>query len=204
MYWLDYHMTIVMLNARTEEKTMGPRHLARLLAGRVHYAWIVVGVMFTVILATVGVRAAPGVLIVPLEQAFGWDAGDDLRRDFAQYPAGRAGRAVRRGADPADRHARHGAEFAFVAGGRRRRRGVRDPAVGALRHLGCDGRRRLGRRHGRHGDRGGESLVRRAARPGGRAADREQRQRPACVPAAAGEPGRASRLAEPCRGWWRW
>jgi MFS family permease len=30
--------------------------------------------MFTVILATVGVRAAPGVLIVPLEQAFGWDA----------------------------------------------------------------------------------------------------------------------------------
>ena len=30
--------------------------------------------MFTVILATVGVRAAPGVLIVPLEQAFGWNA----------------------------------------------------------------------------------------------------------------------------------
>ena len=53
---------------------MAPHHLARLLAGRIHYAWIVVGVMFTVILATVGVRAAPGVLIVPLEQAFGWDA----------------------------------------------------------------------------------------------------------------------------------
>ena len=53
---------------------MGPHHLARLLAGRIHYAWIVVGVMFTVILATVGVRAAPGVLIVPLEQAFGWNA----------------------------------------------------------------------------------------------------------------------------------
>ncbi len=32
------------------------------------------GVMFVVILATVGVRAAPGVLIVPLEQAFGWNA----------------------------------------------------------------------------------------------------------------------------------
>jgi MFS family permease len=56
------------------EKTMGPRRVARLLAGRIHYAWIVVGVMFTVILATVGVRAAPGVLIVPLEQAFGWNA----------------------------------------------------------------------------------------------------------------------------------
>ncbi len=53
---------------------MGPRFLARLLAGRVHYAWVVVALMFTVILATVGVRAAPGVLIVPLENAFGWSA----------------------------------------------------------------------------------------------------------------------------------
>jgi MFS family permease len=53
---------------------MGPRRLAGLTVGRVHYAWIVVGVMFVVILATVGVRAAPGVLIVPLEQAFGWNA----------------------------------------------------------------------------------------------------------------------------------
>src|ERR1700748_1432466 len=53
---------------------MGPRRLAGLTVGRVHYGWIVVGVMFTVILATVGVRAAPGVLIVPLERAFGWSA----------------------------------------------------------------------------------------------------------------------------------
>ena len=53
---------------------MGPQRLARLLEGRLHYGWIVVGVMFVVILATVGVRAAPGVLIVPLEQAFGWSA----------------------------------------------------------------------------------------------------------------------------------
>ncbi len=53
---------------------IGPHSLARLAAGRVHYAWITVAVMFTVILATVGVRAAPGVLIVPLEQAFGWSA----------------------------------------------------------------------------------------------------------------------------------
>ena len=53
---------------------MVPHRVARLLAGRIHYAWIVLGVMFTVILATVGVRAAPGVLIVPLEQAFGWNA----------------------------------------------------------------------------------------------------------------------------------
>src|SRR5215475_2675845 len=53
---------------------MGPRRIAHMLGGRIHYAWVVVGVMFTVILATVGVRAAPGVLIVPLEQAFGWSA----------------------------------------------------------------------------------------------------------------------------------
>ena len=53
---------------------IGPDSLARLVAGRVHYAWITVGVMFPVMLATVGVRAAPGVLIVPLENAFGWSA----------------------------------------------------------------------------------------------------------------------------------
>jgi predicted MFS family arabinose efflux permease len=45
---------------------------ARLFAGRIHYAWIVVGISFTVILIGVGVRAAPGVLLVPLQQAFGW------------------------------------------------------------------------------------------------------------------------------------
>src|SRR5579875_2825827 len=49
--------------------------LARLLDGRIHYAWVVAGTTFVVILCSVGVRAAPGVLIVPLERAFGWDAG---------------------------------------------------------------------------------------------------------------------------------
>ena len=48
--------------------------MARLFAGRLHYAWVVVAVMFVVILASVGVRSAPGVLIVPLQQAFGWNA----------------------------------------------------------------------------------------------------------------------------------
>jgi MFS family permease len=69
-------MTIVMLTASVmEEGVVTPsQRLAHLLAGRIHYGWIVVGVMFSVILATVGVRAAPGVLIVPLEQAFGWSA----------------------------------------------------------------------------------------------------------------------------------
>ena len=68
-------MTTVMLSlSSVEEKTVGPQRLARMLEGRIHYGWIVVAVMFVVILATVGVRAAPGVLIVPLEQAFGWNA----------------------------------------------------------------------------------------------------------------------------------
>jgi MFS family permease len=53
---------------------MGPAVIARLLAGRLHYAWVVVAVMFVVILASVGVRATPGVLIVPLQQSFGWNA----------------------------------------------------------------------------------------------------------------------------------
>ena len=37
-----------------------------------HYSWIVALVTFVVILMTAGVRATPGVLMVPLEQEFGW------------------------------------------------------------------------------------------------------------------------------------
>ncbi len=54
---------------------MGPKTMARLFAGHVHYAWIVVALMFVVILSSVGVRATPGVLIVPLQDAFGWSTG---------------------------------------------------------------------------------------------------------------------------------
>lgn len=45
---------------------------ARLIGGRFHYGWIVVGVVFVALLAAAGVRATPGVLIVPLQDAFGW------------------------------------------------------------------------------------------------------------------------------------
>jgi MFS family permease len=51
------------------------RGLARLLAPRVHYAWVVAAVTFLTLLAAVAVRATPSVLIVPLEQAFGWSRG---------------------------------------------------------------------------------------------------------------------------------
>ncbi len=47
--------------------------LAKAVSGRVNYAWITLGVVFFAMLAGVGVRAAPGVMIVPLQQAFGWD-----------------------------------------------------------------------------------------------------------------------------------
>ena len=47
--------------------------VAKACSGRMHYAWITLAVVFTAMLAGVGVRAAPGVMIVPLQQAFGWD-----------------------------------------------------------------------------------------------------------------------------------
>ena len=40
--------------------------------GKLHYAWVVAGVTFLTLLAAAGVRATPGVLIVPLEAEFGW------------------------------------------------------------------------------------------------------------------------------------
>jgi sugar phosphate permease len=39
---------------------------------RFHYGWIVVGVTFFVLLIGAGVRATPGVLMVPFEDEFGW------------------------------------------------------------------------------------------------------------------------------------
>ncbi len=39
------------------------------------YAFVAVGIAFLALLAAAGLRAAPGVLILPLEKAFGWDRG---------------------------------------------------------------------------------------------------------------------------------
>ncbi len=46
--------------------------LANRLRGRLHYAWIVAALTFVALLVVAGIRATPSVLIVPLEQAFGW------------------------------------------------------------------------------------------------------------------------------------
>jgi predicted MFS family arabinose efflux permease len=39
-----------------------------------HYAWVIASVTFFVLLATAGIRATPGVLMVPLESEFGWSS----------------------------------------------------------------------------------------------------------------------------------
>jgi sugar phosphate permease len=38
----------------------------------IHYAWVIAAVTFLVLIVTSGVRATPGVLMVPLETEFGW------------------------------------------------------------------------------------------------------------------------------------
>ena len=40
---------------------------------RFHYAWIVAGITFLTLLVSAGVRSTPGVLMIPLEENFGWD-----------------------------------------------------------------------------------------------------------------------------------
>jgi MFS family permease len=39
---------------------------------KLHYAWVVAGVTFLILLVTAGIRATPSILIVPLEHEFGW------------------------------------------------------------------------------------------------------------------------------------
>jgi sugar phosphate permease len=46
--------------------------LERTRSPRLHYAWVVTAVAFATFLVAAGLRSAPSVLIVPLEQEFGW------------------------------------------------------------------------------------------------------------------------------------
>jgi sugar phosphate permease len=41
-------------------------------ARRIHYAWVIAAVTFVIMLITSGVRATPGLFMVPLEAEFGW------------------------------------------------------------------------------------------------------------------------------------
>lgn len=53
--------------------TLKPESAAARLG--IHYGWVIVGVAFVLLLASAGVRSAPGLLIEPLEDRFGWSRG---------------------------------------------------------------------------------------------------------------------------------
>ena len=46
--------------------------LAQLAPRRIHYAWIIAAITFLMLIVTAGVRSTPSVLMIPLEQEFGW------------------------------------------------------------------------------------------------------------------------------------
>ena len=72
---------------------------ARTGAGRLHYAWIVAAVTFAIVVLTAGVRAAPGVLIVPLEHEFQWSRATISFAVGVNLLLVRRDRPLRRGAD---------------------------------------------------------------------------------------------------------
>ena len=44
----------------------------RLIGRPLHYAWLIVIVTFVTLITTAGFRATPSVLIIPMQQEFGW------------------------------------------------------------------------------------------------------------------------------------
>ena len=46
--------------------------LAQRAPRRIHYAWIIAAITFLMLIVTAGVRSTPSVLMIPLEQEFGW------------------------------------------------------------------------------------------------------------------------------------
>jgi hypothetical protein len=51
-----------------------PTPLSRPPLGQ-NYAFVVVAVIFLALLSSAGLRATPGVLMLPLQTAFGWNVG---------------------------------------------------------------------------------------------------------------------------------
>ena len=169
--------------------------LAYLFSGRVHYAWVVLAVVFTATLAGVGVRAAPGVMIVPLQHAFGWDISTISGAISLNIILLGATGPFHDRADAGHRPEAHDPVMPGVADGRHRAVHLHDRVLAVVPHLGPDGRHRLRRRRGRHGGGGGEPLVRAAHRLCHGPAHRGQCRRPIDLPAAARLAGRALRLA---------
>ena len=52
---------------------MASSYVAAAFARRnIHYGWVVTAVTFVTLLVTAAAMSTPGVMIVPLEQEFGW------------------------------------------------------------------------------------------------------------------------------------
>ena len=161
------------------------RLAAYLAMRRVHYGWAVLGATFLVMLATAGRdgrlrrhhRAARSRVRL-VERRHFLRAGDPPR-------ALRPDRTVRRRADQPHRRARRRRRGDDADRDRRRRHGVDAPSLAARAVLGRDRRARL--RHDGAGARrdGGDALVLGPPRPRRRPADRQQRHRPARLPAFA-------------------
>ncbi len=182
------------------------RLAAALQARGVHYGWVVVGVTFLVMLATAGAMGASGVILEPLQREFGWANADisfalavrlllfGLMGPFAAAFINRFGvRAVVAFA------------VALITLGILGTMAMREVwhlllFWGVVVGLGTG----IGHRHDGAGARrdGGDPLVFRAARSGGRPADGEQRDGATGVPAAARRRHAAmglARGARPCR-----
>ena len=61
----------------------------------IHYAWVIAAVSFLTLITAAGFRSTTGVLIVPLQDEFGWSRGDDCRVRRNQPRPLRARRSVR-------------------------------------------------------------------------------------------------------------
>ncbi len=67
----EYHLKLTL---QRETANMAPTGLAAALARRnIHYGWVVVGATLLTTVVTAAAMSTPGVLIVPLEQEFGWN-----------------------------------------------------------------------------------------------------------------------------------
>ena len=154
---------------------------------RLHYAWVVALVTFVVLLVTAGIRATPGMLMVPLESEFGWSRAAISARRRHQHRAVRPDRAVRRVGRWIDGACGASSSPRWRCSPSRWRSPRRCSSQWQLTLLwgvlvGTGHRRDVDGARGRRRD----AMVRRAARAGARRALGGQRDRAAGVSAAAG------------------
>ena len=159
--------------------------LARICLGRVHYAWVALIVAFTITLGAVGVRAAPGVIIVPLQHAFGWSVGTiSAAISLNILLLGMTGPFITGLMETLGLRRTILLCLVLLLAGHRTF-DVHHCSVAVVLYLGPAGRRRRQRWRGRHGGGGGEPLVRGASRPGDGTAQFGQRRGTVDLPADA-------------------